>query len=175
MVHQQLDLPQGRISFREEEAALTTGVYTGMASQVFNYKPCLWPNMLPVTQHLCSEMARDTPPTLFLRKSKSWEWIVYGRFRVENILTSDVGLRYVTEWQQYIVHGICVFIYLSVYVVFWCPMCISAICVELIKHQREEQLSFISPSTIFCFLLSELLKCSYILLNFGRNCSQADL
>lgn len=58
LVHRQPDSPLGRISFRE--VASTARVYAGTASQVFNYKPCLCPNMLPVTQHLCSEICWDT-------------------------------------------------------------------------------------------------------------------
>lgn len=67
VVYQQPDSPQGTISFRELDDARTTRVFTGIASQLSNYKPCLWPNMLPVTQHLCSKYISSS--TLFW-----WRW-----------------------------------------------------------------------------------------------------
>ena len=51
-----------------------TSVLTGTASLVVNYKPCLWPNMLPVEQDLCRGTAATQPLESVIVRENECKW-----------------------------------------------------------------------------------------------------
>lgn len=77
-VLQKSPLPQGRIS-TSEWWLLWPPVYTLQRLLDVDYKLCLWPNMLPVTQHLRNGITELDHSVLIKEEWRSW-WGVRGGF-----------------------------------------------------------------------------------------------
>lgn len=77
-VLQKSPLPQGRIS-TSEWWLLWPPAYTLQRLLDVDYKLCLWPNMLPVTQHLRNGITELDHSVLIKEEWRSW-WGVRGGF-----------------------------------------------------------------------------------------------